>query len=200
MNSSKTVGQKTIVIADPEKVTHKDQLLKISDLYCCVLDSNLAPNLMSELYFIFSLLVIRFDSASPETEVSSFQKTMESSSIQETECTEAGANSVLEYERQKDQYFNTVHNCVFFATHVLLKELVVLSNLDRPTLKLLLDCDRISLFAPALKESLSSLYFNSVTSQGTLSKDIASGNVSFQSDTDNSSNFPSAQCFSNFRK
>lgn len=230
MNSSlsaKAVPPKILVVPDPEKVSYKDQLLKFCDMYCCILNANLVPNLMTELYFIVSLLVIRcdFNVHDDVNVVSSFQDSVQNVALKYTDTlkytekhdismqssegflTPAESKKNPLDEMSNSCYFSTVHNCVFFATNVLCKLTDVLGNMDRITLKLLLESERIASFAPALRERLLSVYTSASSKtrmpQGSGSasfKAVLNGNVSFQSETDNSSNFPSAQCFSNFRK
>lgn len=218
---TKTTFPKTMIIPDPLKVSNPDKLLKLSEIYCCVLNANLVPNLMSELYFLVSLLVIRSDLSEEENEdeITNLEDKLQNTSLNELEeqlCDGIPKESTADLSPVKSRkdavkkirhrhYFYSVHNCVFFATNVLSREVDVLENFDRITLKLLLDSERIAVFSPKLKQCLFSLYSKSVSrskdSQGVVpNKAIVSGNVSFQSDTDNSSNFPSAQCFSNFRK
>lgn len=205
---SKSIVPKILVAADPQKVTHSEQLLKIKDLYCCVLDANLVPNLMSELYFIVSLLVIRCDMNMEENEdnISNLESSMQNISLEQED---APGNESSRYifspikthgPQKNTNYFSSIHNCVFFASHVLSQQVDVLGNLDRITLKLLVDSERIALFSPMLREKLSSLYLNCVSIFKGPIVSTKAGNVSFQSDTDNSSNFPSTQCFSTFRK
>ncbi|KAK3907881.1 Codanin-1 [Frankliniella fusca] len=213
--TSKITLPKTVVIADPSKVTFCEKILKLSELYCGILNANLMPNLMSELYFVVSLLVIRTgpDEEEKDCGLPSLEDHLSNVSLKVQDHTVV--DSVAEFlspvkkrrvslkEICTNQYFYSVHNCVFFATHVLLNQIGVLCNLDRITLKFLLDSERVATFSPDLKKEVQSLYSNCLTRnnvpQGVMSMNSIA-NVSFQSDTDNSSNFPSAQCFSNFRK
>lgn len=100
-------------------------------------------------------------------------------------------------------HLGTPHNCVFFSTNVLNSERHWLKFLDRTTLKLLSENSHIAEFQPELQIYLQELYNAKLskmnrTKQHTFS--FVDPNVSFQIDTDNRENFPTAIAFQSFRK
>jgi hypothetical protein len=103
---------------------------------------------------------------------------------------------------KKCAYFNTVHNCVYFATSVLNQQRKILECFDKITLKMLADNRYISAFIPDLYDFISGLIAADTSKTRTYASSVAAiqGNVSFQSDTDNRQNFPTDQAFNIFRK
>ncbi|XP_046742766.1 uncharacterized protein LOC124409280 isoform X2 [Diprion similis] len=104
-----------------------------------------------------------------------------------------------------DEYFQTIHNCIYFSTSFLNTQRVLLSLLDRTTLKLLCENNRIATFSPGLQEYLSQCYRGKLNESSQLKQHFntfstTEANVSFQIDTDNRENFPSLVGFQSFRK
>ncbi|PSN51778.1 hypothetical protein C0J52_05271 [Blattella germanica] len=106
-------------------------------------------------------------------------------------------------EKVDSQYFNSVHDCVYFATSVLSKQRQLLQLFDKVTLKMLADNKQISTFSPELYHFITELLtssFSVVKRSSTSLTSKTAMNVSFQLDTDNRQNFPSDQAFHVFRK
>ncbi|XP_046616913.1 codanin-1 [Neodiprion virginianus] len=104
-----------------------------------------------------------------------------------------------------EEYFQTIHNCIYFSTSFLNTQRVLLSLLDRTTLKLLCENNRIATFSPDLQEYLSQCYRGKLNESSQLKQHFntfstTEANVSFQIDTDNRENFPSLVGFQSFRK
>ncbi|XP_011502578.1 PREDICTED: codanin-1 [Ceratosolen solmsi marchali] len=117
------------------------------------------------------------------------------------------ANNIEELNIAKDyikKYLDTPHNCVYFSTQVLYYQKPFLKCLDRVTLKLLCENTQIITFHPDLSKCLDKIYHTKVTECNQLKCLLQVGtvdfNVSFQIDTDNRENFPSAVAFQCFRK
>uniref|UniRef100_A0A8C0IUA6 Codanin-1 C-terminal domain-containing protein n=1 Tax=Chelonoidis abingdonii TaxID=106734 RepID=A0A8C0IUA6_CHEAB len=97
------------------------------------------------------------------------------------------------------QHFQNVHNCVYFAVQVLDCQFEIISYLERGTLKLLAENERIASFSPGLHARLMKAYESS-TAKVSLLLPSSVQSVSFQPETDNRSNFPSDRAFHIFKK
>ncbi|XP_053783599.1 codanin-1 isoform X5 [Desmodus rotundus] len=95
--------------------------------------------------------------------------------------------------------FQSVHDCVFFAVQVLEHQFQVLSYLDKGTLKLLTENERLLCFSPALQGRLRAAYEGSVA-KVSLAMPPSVQAVSFQPETDNRANFSSDRAFHTFKK
>ena len=159
-------------VVSPLLVTshQKPALILLGSLYSQVLLNHLMPNLVVELYFLLELLLMEV----------------------------TGEPDLVEAQ---ESYLASVHNCVFFSSFVLSRVVCLLAPLDGSTLRLLADNSRLSEFCPSLCETLSEMQQERLVSP---SKPIKSAkmlqNVSFQSETDNRSNFPSSASFHDFKK
>ncbi|KAJ7990849.1 hypothetical protein DPEC_G00291180 [Dallia pectoralis] len=161
---------------DPSKVTMACELDLLADLYCTCISENLVPNVFLELFFVLQLLTSR-TRAVPEDEDLSMIK-----------------SDVLERG-----YLNKVHNCVYFSVSVLDNQFELVSHLDKDTLRLLAENERVSSFSPPLRERLA-LAQNSSTAKVSASVDTFVHSVPFQPATDNRSNFSSDKAFHTFKK
>ncbi|XP_048506807.1 codanin-1 isoform X2 [Athalia rosae] len=108
-------------------------------------------------------------------------------------------------EGEEAQYLDSIHNCIYFSTAFLNTQRLLLSSLDRATLKLLCENNRIDTFLPDLREYLTECYKLKLTESSRsrqYSKTFSAmkANVSFQIDTDNQENFPSITGFHSFKK
>ncbi|XP_039281788.1 uncharacterized protein LOC111053042 [Nilaparvata lugens] len=105
-----------------------------------------------------------------------------------------------------NELLSDVHNSVYFGCCVLAKQLKYLQLLDRKTLKLLAENDRIVLFAPSLKKKVAKLYsakevfvaHKAPASTGLTPDTICP--VQFHQETDNRWTFSSDNSFATFRK
>uniref|UniRef100_A0AAY4ABL9 Codanin-1 C-terminal domain-containing protein n=1 Tax=Denticeps clupeoides TaxID=299321 RepID=A0AAY4ABL9_9TELE len=146
------------------------------NLFCPLCVENLVPSVFLELFFTLQLLTSR--SPSP------------------AEGDSVGDNDADVLERG---YFRSVHNCVYFAVKVLEDLFELLSHMDKCTLRLLAENERVGLFAPALREQL-------LKAQDVSTAKVSSAppsfvhSVSFQPATDNRSNFSSDKAFHIFKK
>ena len=238
-------------VADPSKVTRRNHLLLLCDLYSSIIDANLTPNITTELHFVLSLLVVQGSSPAkkqkPEPENASIEKLEESigsiyfdkscSDIckEEKDVINSGEKTVdkqndsvseesksltvsdskcislKEAEQEKGESLarlDTVHNCVFFATNLLWRQRHLLANLDRVTIKLILDNERVAAFMPTLALVVQDMYMKASPRTTAIQNMTASvvfncstsENVTFHSERDNSSNFESSNAFRSFRK
>ncbi|MEE6492639.1 hypothetical protein FKM82_016618 [Ascaphus truei] len=166
--------------ADLAKVSCRKQLEILAELYSACITENLVPNIFLELFFVLQLLTSRGPSGSEDGD-SDFNIAR-------------GFKDAVE-----QQHFRSVHNCVFFAVLVLDFQFVIISRLDKGTLKLLAENERIGTFSPSLQERLLQAYKTSTAKVSLLLPPIIQS-VSFQPETDNRSNFPSDRAFHIFKK
>ncbi|XP_077588033.1 codanin-1 isoform X1 [Stigmatopora nigra] len=174
-----TPDQQTLC-PEPTKVTLASDLDMLAELYCTCISENLVPNVFLELFFVMQLLTSR----SPQTS--------ESDDEEKSECT--FNSDVLER-----RYLRQVHNCVYFAVKVLENQYQLLAHLDKCTLRLLAENERMALFSPRLRDRLSQAQDRSTAKLSpTVSAFIHS--VPFQPATDNRSNFSCDKAFHTFKK
>ncbi|XP_014805861.1 PREDICTED: codanin-1 isoform X2 [Calidris pugnax] len=169
-----------VTCANPAKVSCKKQLECLAELYSSCIAENLVPNIFLELFFVLQLLTSKG-----------------------TSTAEDGDSDLEVNERSKEasgrQHFRNVHNCVYFAVQVLDYQYEIISRLEKGTLKLLAENERIASFSPTLHERLRQAYESS-TAKVSLLLPCSVQSVSFQPETDNRSNFPSDRAFHIFKK
>ncbi|XP_045919243.1 codanin-1-like [Micropterus dolomieu] len=164
---------------EPSKVTFSLELDLLADLYCTCISENLVPNIFLELFFVMQLLTCQ----SPHTRDADEQESL---------C--AVNSDVLER-----CYLRQVHNCVYFAVKVLENQFQLVTHLDKCTLRLLAENERVASFSPDLRDRLTQAQD---TSTARLSPSVSTfiHSVSFQPSTDNRSNFGSDKAFHTFKK
>ncbi|XP_015123289.1 codanin-1 [Diachasma alloeum] len=166
---------------------------KLADLYANLIRRNLVPNVMTELYFIMTLITSQYKGNEQMT-LKMLKETMGCKDIEES----IGEEVI----KQETKYLDTSHNCVYFATSVLYHQRDLLVVLDRATIKLLYDNQQIGMFKPELRDYLGKLYDKKVQESNQFKENdlrTVSSNVCFQMETDNRENFPSTIAFSKFR-
>uniref|UniRef100_A0A3Q3E004 Codanin 1 n=1 Tax=Hippocampus comes TaxID=109280 RepID=A0A3Q3E004_HIPCM len=105
----------------------------------------------------------------------------------------------LFFERVLERrYLRKVHNCVYFAVKVLENHL--LAHLDKCTLRLLAENERVASFSPRLRDRLSQAQDTSTAKVLSPSVSTFIHSVPFQPATDNRSNFSSDKAFHTFKK
>ncbi|XP_045439406.1 codanin-1 isoform X5 [Pipistrellus kuhlii] len=171
-------GNLTAEPADPAKVSSRQRLELVALVYSSCIAENLVPNLFLELFFVLQLLTARRMVAA------------KSSDLEPSPGVLGSPESPL---------FQSVHDCVFFAVQVLEHQFQVLSCLDKGTLKLLAENERLLCFSPALQGRLRAAYEGSVA-KVSLAMPPAVQAVSFQPETDNRANFSSDRAFHTFKK
>lgn len=182
------------VVAEPGLVSCSEQLQVLADVYSRLISSNLVLNIMAELCFVVGLLVVRVPAGRRVDEIH----------LSPAECSE---NTIHHLDHgvwnvKKCAFFNTVHNCVYFAISVLNQQRQLLECFDKITLKMLADNRYISSFMPNLYDFINGLLTADMAKARRCASLVAAiqSNVSFQSDTDNRHNFPTDQAFHVFRK
>ncbi|KAJ8289625.1 hypothetical protein GJAV_G00003470 [Gymnothorax javanicus] len=178
---SRSASDAQVCCANPAKVTCSSALDLLAQLYCACISENLVPNVFLELFFVLQLLTSR---APPVSEDEDGEECLK----------EGGAVDVLEM-----CYFRSLHNCVYFAIQVLENQFELVSHLDRCTLRLLAENERVGCFAPSLRDRFA-------RAQGSSSAKVSPSaspfiqSVPFQPATDNRSNFSSDRAFHIFKK
>ncbi|NXC16816.1 CDAN1 protein, partial [Corythaeola cristata] len=167
-----------VTCANPTKVSCQKQLECLAQLYSSCIAENLVPNIFLELFFVLQLLTSKGTSTTEDAD----------SDLEVNERNASGR-----------QHFQSVHNCVYFAVQVLDYQYEIISHLEKGTLKLLAENERIASFSPTLHERLKQAY-DSSTAKVSLLLPCSVQSVSFQPETDNRSNFPSDRAFHIFKK
>ncbi|XP_063982539.1 codanin-1 isoform X2 [Diachasmimorpha longicaudata] len=182
------------VIPELSLVHHPTVVDKLADIYGTLIRNHLVPNIMTELYFVMTLITSQFK-ANEQMSLQMLKETMG--------CKDLEGSADEEAMPLEIKYLDSPHNCIYFATNVLHHQKDLLIALDRATIKLLCDNQHIGSFKPELKNYLEKLYDEKVQESNQFKK-IASrtinSNVCFQIETDNQENFPSKTAFSEFRK
>ncbi|XP_064148170.1 codanin-1 isoform X5 [Loxodonta africana] len=168
-------GSLTAEAADPARVSSCQRLKLVALVYSSCIAENLVPNLFLELFFVLQLLTARRTVAAKDDDLEPNPDPLES------------------------PLFQSVHDCVFFAVQVLEHQFQVLSYLDKGTLKLLAENERLLCFSPALQGRLRAAYEGSVAKVSLVMPPSAQA-VSFQPETDNRANFSSDRAFHTFKK
>jgi codanin-1 len=182
------------VVAEHHLVSCPEELQVLADVYSRLMNCNLVLNVMTELYFVVGLLVVRVPVGCGTDE---FQSSQNRSSETPVCSLQHGA-----WNMKKRAYFTTVHNCVYFAASLLNRQRHVLELFDKITLRMIADNKHILAFTPDLYDFISGLLTTDMPKSRRYSPAVAGiqANVSFQSDTDNRQNFPTDQAFHIFRK
>ncbi|XP_076065179.1 codanin-1 like protein dlt [Oratosquilla oratoria] len=158
----------------PFYVTSKDMLDCLVETYAMLIICNMVPNVMAELYYILQLLTLRVPYESAD---------------------------VLKNNTQEFSCIDSHHNAIYFSCHVLEAIVELLKLLDKGTLRLLAENPRIQTFTPQLRKDLQEWVDKAVPQEvQNAAPQSPIGSVSFQSETDNKNNFPSAAHFHIFRK
>ncbi|XP_014844265.1 PREDICTED: codanin-1 [Poecilia mexicana] len=176
---SKVTPDPQTMCPEPSRVTFSSDLDVLAELYCTCISENLVPNVYLELFFVMQLLTSRSLHTHNDEEQLSL----------------CSVNSdVLER-----CYLRQVHNCVYFAVKVLENQFQLVAHLDKCTLRLLAENERVASFSPDLKDRLSQAQ-NRSTAKLSPSASTFIHSVPFQPATDNRSNFGSDKAFHTFKK
>uniref|UniRef100_A0A6A7FUP4 Codanin-1-like isoform X1 n=1 Tax=Hirondellea gigas TaxID=1518452 RepID=A0A6A7FUP4_9CRUS len=164
----------TMNVSSPQLSTNMETLDELIRVYSYLVVYNYVPSLMMELYFAFQLLTVRGCFVKPRH-----------------------YNNVpgVPY------FFSSIHNCVYFASHFLASIPDILRLLDRATLRLLSENDRLQQFTPEAQQLISNLVDTRPPqpSPKQTPRSPMKG-VAFQVDSDNRANFPDNTTFHIFRK
>ncbi|XP_029349400.1 codanin-1-like [Echeneis naucrates] len=164
---------------EPSKVSSFLELNLLAELYCTCISENLVPNIFLELFFVMQLLTSR----STHTHDDDGQ----------------GSLCAINSDVLEGCYLRQVHNCVYFAVKVLENQFHLVAHLDKCTLRLLAENERVASFSPDLRDRLTQAQERSTAK---LSPSVSTfiHSVPFRPATDNRSNFGSDKAFHTFKK
>lgn len=186
-NPIKVISPASLISPSSDLVSSVDTLNKLIQLYCAFWDCNMIVNPMSELYFVIYLITMQYvENTKPNHEpLQITQSTDDNSSIangiekvadllleddlgcsnladsnedEHSEELKKGCCSIKLKQSKTLGLFGSPHNCVYFACSVLEYQKDLLTNLDKPTLKLLAENHRIASFKPELSRFLNENY------------------------------------------
>lgn len=168
---------------DLTKITCKSSLQKLIDLYSALIDLNLITNILGELSYLLNLLNADYDRHQLPIEI------------------------LASAENQVVQMLKNGNNCVYLSIGVLKKQKHCLIMLDMPTIKILLENERISKYDNDLNTFLVDAYtqkqqmeFDFRQKKSTAVNVSSNLNVSYQQEHDTKDNFPSMREFTAFNK
>ncbi|XP_017089965.2 protein disks lost [Drosophila bipectinata] len=155
-----------------EDVQETAHLQLLSAIYGLLIDLNLVPNILSELSFALQLLNVRDLAQSPEE-----------------------SSTSKPFERLSDY-----KSCVFFAAKLLESQQKLLLQLDRKTMGVLLQNERLSLLPQGMLQQLEvSCQQKQDFSRGETPSSSSQQNVYFHEEKDSRDNFPSENEFRAFK-
>ncbi|XP_061700541.1 codanin-1 isoform X2 [Syngnathoides biaculeatus] len=184
---SKVTPDRQTPCPEPSQVTAASDLDILAELYCACISENLVPNIFLELFFVMQLLTSR----SPNTS--------DNNDDDDDEEGEAGSVCVRNSDVLERHYLKQVHNCVYFAVKVLENQYQLLAHLDKCTLRLLAENERVASFSPGLRDRLSQAQDRSAARLSPCGSTFIHS-VPFQPATDNRFNFSSDKAFHTFKK
>ena len=186
---SNSVSEKVVTYEepDPNKVTCKKQLNKMITVYCYHIENLLVPNVLAEVTHLLLLLTV---------------KDIEKSK---------GDHAVNENSDMSREYFDNVHNCVYFAANTLERLIPKVLFGFHSLLQDLKKIDRMKVFCPGIIEYLENLDLmkeddTSIKHPGNSDiLEVFSGvsrgdSVQFQVETDGRLNFPDSKSFQDFKR
>lgn len=179
---SKVTPDPQIPCPEPSKVTLSLELDLLAELYCTCISENLVPNIFLELFFVMQLLT----SQSSHTHEDDKEESLCSVHSALTDVLERG-------------YLRPIHNCVYFAVKVLENQFQLVAHLDKCTMRLLAENERVASFSPDLRDRLTQVQ-DRCTAKLSPSVSTFIHSVPFQPATDNRSNFNSDKAFHTFKK
>ncbi|CAG9858165.1 unnamed protein product [Phyllotreta striolata] len=167
-------------------VLNQNQLDILIKIYSSILKHNLVLNIIGEIHYLVSLLVMKqYDSTSIDDGIQVLD--LNDENILLTNCK---VSSCLDY-------FNSIHNLVYFSVEMLKTQFHVLEYYDKSTIKLLSSNKRLEEFSPEFSRKLRKLcekksdYVREYTENS---------NVRFDLEVDTRSNFITDDSFLAFKK
>lgn len=173
-------------------VTNETALNNIADVYITILNNSFVLNVTSELYFLVMLLTNKHFSIRENKQTEDLQTKY---NILDDLSTCHNIRNIT-----TSDLFVSIHNVIFFVVSVLESQINILKCLDKSTLILLSESDRIKNFSKKFSDQLRK--FSKLKSDKVLdaADNLEQMNVHFNLDTDNRDNFPSEVSFHSFRK
>ncbi|KAH8301901.1 hypothetical protein KR044_000456, partial [Drosophila immigrans] len=168
------------IAIDLAEVRHSEQLKLLAGIYGQLMELNLVPNVLSELSYALQLLNIRaIEATTPEAPA------------------EVTPLSLLSQYKE----------CVYFAVQLLEQQQELLLQLDRKSLAVLLQHERVSLLSPQLQQQLEASCQRKQQQSKALQQESQQPqqsqqqqNVYYQHDKDSRDNFPNQNEFCAFKR
>ncbi|EDW92907.1 protein disks lost [Drosophila yakuba] len=157
-----------------EDVANTNQLQLLSAIYSLLIDLNLVPNVLGELSFVLQLLNVRDFGESP---------------------VKSDLPSAL-------QGLTQYKSCVYFAVKLLENQKTLLLQLDKRTLGILLQNERLSLLPPGVVQELETYCQQKQELTASFTMDTSSSaqqNVYYHVEKDSRDNFPAQKEFGAFK-
>ncbi|CAG9831361.1 unnamed protein product [Diabrotica balteata] len=195
---SALVSSRKIILPDQSEqiepqldlVTYKNELTILSDIYILILKNHMVLNITGEIYFLTYLLVSK-QYISDQVDDSHVGIDFLSEDVKHELTSKSRVISCSDY-------FENVHNVLYFAVRCLESQFDVLKYYDKTTLKMLSFNKRIKEFSIKFSEKLRKC------AEKKLDRivEIFEGrsNVGYNLDTDSKDNFPNDVSFLSFRK
>ncbi|XP_053621757.1 codanin-1 [Plodia interpunctella] len=168
--------------SDANKVVLKDKIDILVDIYNVLLKKNLILSVITEIYFLISIILSK-----------------------QSEIDYEDAESNLK-DNHLDYLLKSIHNSTYFAVKCLWNQRIILEViLDKNSLKTLGENKKIRSFYPDLAKFLLNSYGLKCEAETTQDKKTSelrpsNGVICFNLETDNVDNFPSALSFQSFKK
>ena len=190
LQRSDSTSEKNIMFEEPNptKVSCKEQLDKIIAVYCYHIENLLVPNLLAEVNHLLLLLTVK-----------------------DVHKAKDDYNTTIQSDDLSKEYFDNVHNCVYFAANTLERLIPKVLFGFHSLLEDLKKIDRMKAFCPGVIEYLDSIALSKgddTPSTQQVNSDILevfSGisigdSVQFQVETDGRVNFPDSKTFQDFKR
>ncbi|KAH8296505.1 hypothetical protein KR054_007137, partial [Drosophila jambulina] len=158
-----------------EDVTDTNQLQLLSAIYSLLMDLNMVPNVLSELSFVLQLINIRDPG----------------------QCPVGTSPQCMPLKRLSDY-----KSCVYFALNLLENQQILLLQLDKKTLGVLLQNERLNQLPPGIVQQLEASCQQKQDSAPPVALDTSSSsqhNVYYHVEKDSRDNFPSQNEFGAFK-
>ncbi|XP_077285100.1 codanin-1 like protein dlt [Arctopsyche grandis] len=182
-----------LLIFELKKVDSREILDLFIKIFTTIIDSNLIPNVISELYYLISIAMIQH---------SQIHKSVDGDAV---EIKDRLHSNEVKKLGNIEQLLDNVQNCIYFALGCLEKQRQLLNMvLDRHCLRLILQSDRIKIFSTDFADFLSLMHTQKTTVEEKVLENsspegLLNRNVCFITDTDSADNFPSHQNFITFK-
>ncbi|XP_060532788.1 codanin-1 isoform X3 [Cylas formicarius] len=177
---SSGVNQTETVLLD--EVTYKSNIDVVVVIYSALLDNKVVLNVIGEICFLISLLLIKNLNPGNNSQVSSLDNLSQETSFCNLDI------------------FDTTQNVVYFASKCLERQLSILKCFDKTTLKLLAENRRLKKICPIFSRKLVSLAEKQTDTFVEVVDCNFQTNVCFNIDTDNKENFPDQTSFHSSKK
>ncbi|XP_050501574.1 codanin-1 isoform X2 [Diabrotica virgifera virgifera] len=195
---SALVSSRKIILPDQREqiepqldlITYKNELTILSDIYILILKNNMVLNITGEIYFLTSLLVSK-QYISDQVDDPHVGIDFLSEDVKHEFTSKSRVLSCSDY-------FDNIHNVLYFAVRCLESQFDILKYYDKTTLKMLSFNKRIKEFSIKFSEKLRKCAEKKLDRIVEIFEGRA--NVGYNLDTDSKDNFPNDVSFLSFRK